>query len=172
MRISAFIIAIASVFLTGCASIPNTAGEFRDIAKGGHMLLKKPESFVVDRPLSAVVSTFKKRAPECLVLEATSQSKPVIGFAGSPRVYATTKPTIVASAEKMEFYRQLRTIGNMLKEPEGGQYMFLVDATPVDKQKTRIEIYRTAIRSDTLMEAITGWATGKNMGCPDPATFM
>lgn len=149
-----------------------TADEFRTVVKGGHLLASKPESFVVDRPLSGVVGTFKKKAPECLEIQASSQANPVIGFKGSPHVYAIAKPTVIASAEKMEFFLQVKYVGNLAKEPEGGMYMLVADATHVDKQKTRIDVYRTAVRSDVLLAAVKGWASGQNLGCPDPASFM
>lgn len=161
-----------SVFLTGCVSIPKTAEDLRSAAREGSVFLKKPESFIVDRPFAAVVSTFKKMAPECLEVQASTQTNPAIGFKGKPRIYGIAKSTVNASADKMELYLQIKTVGNLMTEPEGGQYMFVADATPVDQRRTRIDIYRTSMRSDVLLDAITGWASGKNPGCPDPKSFM
>ncbi|HJY75971.1 MAG TPA: hypothetical protein VKE95_05030, partial [Burkholderiales bacterium] len=53
------------------------------------------------------------------------------------------------------------------KVPPGGLYYLVADATPVDKGTTRIDIYAPSMGTDTLVRAITGWATGDNLGCPD-----
>jgi hypothetical protein len=60
--------------------------------------------------------------------------------------------------------------GNVIvlgKAPEGGDYYVVADATPLDRNRTRIDIYRPSIGANTLVRAITGWATGENVGCPD-----
>ena len=43
----------------------------------------------------------------------------------------------------------------------------VADAVPVDGTRTRIDVYAPTIGSDPLNRAITGWATGENVGCPD-----
>jgi hypothetical protein len=43
----------------------------------------------------------------------------------------------------------------------------VADATPIDKSRTRIDIYGPSVGTDTLVRAINGWATGENLGCPD-----
>ena len=43
----------------------------------------------------------------------------------------------------------------------------VVDATPLDKKRTAITMYRPSMGKDTMVKAIKGWATGDNVGCPD-----
>jgi hypothetical protein len=45
--------------------------------------------------------------------------------------------------------------------------MLVADATPIDKSRTRIDIYGPSVGTDTLVRAINGWASGDNLGCPD-----
>lgn len=162
----------AAALLAGCAGNPKTAEEFRSVARGGHMLLKAPESFVVERPFAAVAATFRKRAPDCLDWDVHTQLKPTIGIASSPKHSGSSKSTVRVSAQKMEFYLQVRTKANLAYEPDDGAYMFIADAEAVGPGKTRIDIYRTAIRSETLYQAVRGWAEGTTQGCPDPQTFL
>jgi hypothetical protein len=53
------------------------------------------------------------------------------------------------------------------KEPQGGLYMLVADATPIDRSRTRIDIYAPTHGANTVIKAITGWATGEHVGCPD-----
>lgn len=171
MRSGVLILAVSSsMFLSGCLSNPMSSDEFRKIAKGGHMFVKT-ESLTVERSLAAVGGTFKKKAPECLEVQMTSQKKPVIGFAGAPRVYAISRSTVLVSARKVELIVQVKSVGNMAKEPEGGNYIFVADVVPAGANKVRMDVYR-APRTDALLAAVKGWATGKMLGCPDPTTFM
>lgn len=56
---------------------------------------------------------------------------------------------------------------NVGEEPENGYYLLVVDAIPISKNKTKIVFYRPSMGFDTLITAIKGWASGKNLGCPD-----
>jgi hypothetical protein len=53
------------------------------------------------------------------------------------------------------------------KEPEGGYYLLVADAYPVDKSRTRVQMFGPSIGYDVLIRAIKGWASGENLGCPD-----
>jgi hypothetical protein len=46
-------------------------------------------------------------------------------------------------------------------------YYLVADAAPLDRNRTKVEIYAPSIGADTLVRAVTGWATGENVGCPD-----
>lgn len=165
-------LACAAALLAGCAGNPKTPEAFREAARSGHLLTKKPESFVVDRPFAAVAATFRKRASDCLDFQLHTQRKPTIGFASSPRHTATSMSTLLVHGQKMELYLQVHAKGNLAYEPDGGAYMFIADAEAVGPGKTRMDIYRTSIRSDVLYEAIRGWAEGTTQGCPDPQSFL
>jgi hypothetical protein len=151
---SASLIAI----LLGCAN-PQTAEEFRKSYNG-------PAATVgLDRPLRDVAATFQSRAPECLNVTVRrtvpSPTYQVVDVAYAPRV--------VVSTRRVELYVQMRYVRGVLTsvgEPEGGYYMLVADVYPVDAKHSRMEIF--GLNSDHVMgRAITGWATGKNLGCPD-----
>jgi hypothetical protein len=53
------------------------------------------------------------------------------------------------------------------QEPPKGHFVMVVDAIPLSAKKTRIDIYRPSKGVDVIVRAIKGWASGKNLGCPD-----
>ena len=53
------------------------------------------------------------------------------------------------------------------EEPEKGYYLLVVDAILLGKSKTKVVFYRPSMGVDPLVTAIKGWASGKNLGCPD-----
>ena len=159
-------IALFSVMLSGCVTHhPQTAEEFRKAVPGAFM--GKVETFEVNRPFSDVAKTFQKKAPECLnvSVKTTSQTRQ------SYQVIVTNyKPTVLVTEEKAELHvQQHHAAGvlNVTEEPNGGYYLLVADAFPLDKKRTRVDIYGPSIGHGTLIKAIKGWATGKNVGCPD-----
>jgi len=80
------------------------------------------------------------------------------------------KATVVSNPQKAELHLQRDFKSGVLvpgKVPPGGLYYVVADATPIDKSRTRIDIYGPSVGTDTLVRAINGWATGENLGCPD-----
>lgn len=160
------IVALFTMLLSGCAiSHPQTAEEFRKAVPGAFM--GKVETFEVNRPLSEVAKTFQKKAPECLnvTIKTTSQTRM------SYQVIITTyKPTVLVTEKKAELHVQFHHeagVLNVSKEPEGGYYLIVADAIPLDKNTTRVDLYRPSMGYDALIKAIKGWAAGENLGCPD-----
>jgi hypothetical protein len=153
--------------LAGCAvQYPQTAEEFRQQAPGAFMGQK--QTFEAKRPFREVAKTFQAKAPECLNVSVRTVSQ----GGGSYQSYLTTyKPTVVVDAKRAELHVQRQYKGGGIivpgKEPEGGLYMLVADAVPVDRNTTRIDIYGPSRGADTLIRAITGWASGQNVGCPD-----
>ena len=146
---------------------PKSAEEFRQMLPGS--MFGKYESIEVNRPLSKVVSAFKKRAGKCLnvVIErtTTNQYGQVMGTTN-----ITYKPTVRVGKKKTELIVQQKPEGNVIilgEMPKDGMYFFVADASRIAKNKTKLEFYRGSIGSDTLARAVTNWAKGKNMGCPD-----
>jgi hypothetical protein len=77
---------------------------------------------------------------------------------------------VLANENKTELHVQQTWTGNVIvpgKVPEGGLYYIVADATPIDRGRTRVDIYGPSIGADTLVRAIRNWATGENVGCPD-----
>lgn len=159
-------VVFATVLLAGCVTHhPQTAEEFRQAVPGGFMA--KTEEFEVTRPFREVAETFRKKAPECLkvTIRTTSQSTT------SYQVIVTSyKPTVVVTKSRAELHvQQYHQAGVMkvTKEPEGGYYLLVADAYPVDKNRTRVQLFRPSMGYDVLIRAIKGWASGENLGCPD-----
>lgn len=157
---------VAAVALAGCVSqMPQTAEEFRKAIPGA--FLTKTESYEVNRPLRQVAATFQKRAPDCLnmTVQTTSQTRTSYQV-----IVATYKPTVVVNSQRAELHLQRtfeRGVVKVHKEPEGGYYLLVADAYPAGNNRTRIELFGPSKGHDMIYEAIKGWASGENLGCPD-----
>ena len=156
--------------LAGCMAVPMTPTEYRTATKKGEGL-SMYESFVVKRPVAEVGQTFRKKADECLNLAIGSQNKPLIGFAGSVHYYGQVIPTVTTSGSRAELHLQVKYKNQVGPIPQNGMYYFVADAYPNGKGATRVDIYRRT-KFATVAEAVKGWASGQNMGCPDPHSFL
>ncbi len=155
-----------TVILSGCVtSHPQNARDFRKAVPGAFMA--KVEKYEVSQPYRKVVARFKKMAPKCLnvSIKTTSQTS------GSYQVIVTDyKPTVVVGKNRTELHVQQhhkKGVMNVTKEPAGGYYLMVIDAIKVGKNKTRIEYFGPSVGHGTMVKAIKGWASGKNVGCPD-----
>jgi hypothetical protein len=155
-----------TLLLSGCVtSHPQTAEEFRKAVPGAFMA--KVETFEVNRPFRDVARTFQKKAPECLNLRIKTTERSSTSYHVVVTAY---KPTVRVSAQRAELHVQQHHeagVMNVTKEPEGGYYLLVTDAYPLDKNRTRIDMFAPSMGHDVLISAIKGWATGKNVGCPD-----
>jgi hypothetical protein len=156
--------------LGGCASLQpaQTADAFRREASGA--LLPRTGALELGRPLREVADAFRKKAPECLDLTATATLKTITSFREIIRTYVTTyKPTVVESAQRVELHVQWRTQGeiHLSPPPAGGAYRLVVDAYPLEGERTRLQWFAPSAADDFLVHAVRGWGTGENMQCPD-----
>jgi hypothetical protein len=165
-RLAILTVVLFTMLISGCAiHHPQTAEEFRKAVPGA--FTGKVETFEVNRPFSDVAKTFQTKAPECLnvTIKTTSQTRM------SYQVIVTTyKPTVLVTPEKAELHVQFHHeagVLNVSKEPEGGYYLLVADAYPINKNTTRVDLYRPSMGYDVLIKAVKGWATGQNVGCPD-----
>lgn len=157
--------ALSIMVLYGCGTMPQTADEFRKAVP--RSFSAKVETFEVNRPFRDVAKTFQKKGPDCLNKTLTSTES---GATSYHVVVTAYKATVLVSEKKAELHLQERHDKGVLsiyKEPEGGHYILVVDATPLDKKKTKIDMYRPTMGNDLLINSIKGWATGENLGCPD-----
>jgi hypothetical protein len=165
MRIRTACAALGAL-LAGCSmNYPQNAQEFREAIPGAFMA--KVQTFEAKRPLAAVAKTFQARAPECLNVSVRTVSQSSTSYQNILTVY---KATVVSNSQKAELHLQRDFKSGVLvpgKVPPGGMYMLVADATPIGKGTTRIDIYGPSVGTDTLVRAITGWASGDNLGCPD-----
>jgi hypothetical protein len=154
------------LLLTGCvASHPQNAEEFRVAVPGAFMAMT--ETVEVDRAFRDVSATFRKKAPECLnvKVEMTEQS------ATSYHVVVTAyKPTVMVSDQRAELHVQQtheKGVLNVTEVPDGGYYLLVADAYPMENNRTRLELFGPSRGYDVLIRAVKGWASGENLGCPD-----
>ena len=160
-----FTVTLIALWLSGCISHPQTADEFRKAVPGAWSA--KVETFEVNRPFGQVANTFQKMGPNCLAktIKTTSQTNM------SYQVIVTTyKPTVLVSEKKAELHVQFhhdQGVVNVSKEPDGGYFLLVADASPVNQSKTRIDLYRPSMGHGVLIQAVRNWATGDNVGCPD-----
>src|SRR5687768_6781425 len=161
--------AIVGALLAGCASKqPMTAEEFRQAVAPGAFMAKK-ETLEVSRPFRAVADTFRKRGPECLAVSVrTTSTQPGVSH---QVVVADYKPTVVVTGERAELHVQERHkqgVARAMQEPDDGHYLVVADAYPVDKNKTRIELFGpTGGPGALIIPSVKSWASGESTACPD-----
>ncbi|MDH3221477.1 MAG: hypothetical protein OEO19_18250 [Gammaproteobacteria bacterium] len=160
------IIALSTVLLSGCVtSHPQNAVEFRAAVPGA--FLAKVEKYEVAQPYHEVAMRFEKMAPKCLntTIKTVSQSTT------SYQVIVTEyKPTVILGDNRTELHLQQHHAQGVMKiteEPDGGYYLMVVDAIKAAEGTTRIEYYGPSVGHEPIIDAIKGWASGKNIGCPD-----
>ena len=156
--------AVAAAALGGCAGNPQTADEFRKTTPGS--MTGKLVTFEADRPVRDIGATFRSRAPECLTVKVKAYHQTGTASWMTLDVY---KPTVRVSDKRAELVLQKHDEAATMNvgEPPGGFYVFIADATAVSATRTRVDLYTSAVARDSLTRAVTGWATGKNLGCPD-----
>lgn len=152
--------------LSGCVtSHPQTAEEFRQAVPGAYMA--KVETMEVNRPYEDVSRTIEEKAPECLNVSIRTVSQSMTSYQVIVTEY---RPTVRVTDRRTELHVQQHHKQGVLKitkEPAGGYYLLVADATPVTGGRTRLDVYGPSIGHDTLIRAVKGWATGENVGCPD-----
>jgi hypothetical protein len=157
---------VLAVLLAACVAMPQTPEEFRKAVSGG-AVLTKTENYEVNRSLKDVAATFRRKAPECLNVSVRTVSQTTGSY---QNILTEYKPTVVADAGRAELHvQQLHKTGVIYpsKPPEGGIYLFVADASPIDGKRTRIQLYGPSKGYDVLWRAVRGWASGENLGCPD-----
>lgn len=158
-------VAIAALLIAACAQMPQTAEEFRKAVPGA--MMAKTDSYEVNRSMKEVAATFRRRAPECLKVSVRTVSRTNMSYQNILTEYT---PTVVVNGERAELHLQQHHKTGVLypsKPPEGGPYIFVVDAYPMPGNHTRIQTYGPSKGYDVVYRAIRGWATGQNLGCPD-----
>lgn len=157
---------VAVIALSGCVtSHPQNAKEFRAAVPGAFMA--KIEKYDVDYPYEKVVANFKKMAPKCLKTTVRTTSRTNMSYQVIVTHYM---PTVIAGKTRAELHVQQHHSKGVMKvteEPDGGYYLMVFDAIKLGKNKTLIEYYGPSSGFETMVKAIKGWTTGKNLGCPD-----
>jgi hypothetical protein len=155
--------------LGGCGMAPKNAEEYRQATRDGSRYgLATIDSFEVERPFREVSSTLQRKTDECLKVAVHWTATNSYGNARSG--VHKYKPTFVNGSNKAELHIQRSRSGGGdidANAPAGGFYHAVLDATPVGKSRTKIEIYTQSKDDDLLRRALRGWAQGSNLGCPD-----
>ncbi len=162
MRRTVLILAAAAA---GCGGMPQNADEFRQRVPGAFLM--GVQSFEVNRPVREVGRTFQARAPQCLSVKVRTVSQTATSY---QNIVAAYKPTVLVSDGKAELHVQRKYEQGVItpgKEPEGGDYVLVADATPIDRNRSKIDIYAPTKGADAMIKAITAWANGSSTGCPD-----
>jgi|HubBroStandDraft_6_1064221.scaffolds.fasta_scaffold638187_1 hypothetical protein len=158
---------VVALTVAGCVTdqAPQTAADFRKTVSSAAM--GQVITFEVARPVRDIGRTFQAKAPECLgVAVKMSDRSPAMPYS----VTASYKPTVVVGDTKAELRVQRKFSGavyNPYAEPEGGSYFLTAEATAIGPTRSKIDIYGTKVGADELIRAVTGWANGQNLGCPD-----
>ena len=160
---------VFALLLVGCGGMAKNAEEFRQGAlnspfKGTFDLV---ETYEVARPFNDVSATLRKKTNECLAITYDWSSE--MGQYRTKRSGTTTyKPTFIASAKRAEVHVQRKSSGTIeIGAPEAGGYRIVLDATPIAKNRTRIDTYASSAEANLFKKAMRGWVTGDNPGCPD-----
>jgi hypothetical protein len=165
-QIKSALISIMLIYLSACSiHHPQSAEEFRQVIPTAFM--GGVESFEVDRSFKDIGATFQKKAPQCLNIKIESVTQSNTSY---HRVVTAYNPSVRISADKAEMILQQHHESGVIavsEVPKGGYYLFVVDAIPLAKNKSKVDIYGPTMGYDTLIKAIKGWATGTNLGCPD-----
>jgi hypothetical protein len=77
---------------------------------------------------------------------------------------------VIVGKDRAELHVQqdhLQGVMHVSEVPPGGYYLMVFDAIKVDANTTRIEYYGPSVGFESMVTAIKGWASGKNVGCPD-----
>ena len=159
------VVVLLAMVLSGCGKMPQTADEFRQAVPGAFM--GKVETIEANRPLETVAKTFQTMAPKCLDVRIKTTSRTNTSYQVIVTKY---HPTVIVKKQKAELHVQEKHESGVVavyEEPAKGHYLMVVDATPLDKKRTAITMYRPSMGKDTMVKAIKGWATGDNVGCPD-----
>lgn len=159
------IVAVLATASAGCSPMPQTAEEFRQQIPTA--LMGSVQSFEANRPLREVARTFQARAPQCLSAKVRTVSQTATSY---QVIVAAYKPTVLVSDAKAELHVQRKFESGVIsprKEPEDGHYLLVADATPIDRNRTRVDIYGPTHGADAMIKAITAWANGTSTGCPD-----
>jgi hypothetical protein len=167
MFLKKIIFTIVIILLLPACSIkhPQNAEEFRLGVPTAFMGMS--ETYTVNRSYDEVARTLKSKAPKCLNVRVTTTSQTSTSYQVIVTKY---KPTVIVGKQKTELHvQQLHEKGvmNISEVPRGGYYLMVTDVFPAGKNKTKVTMYRPSVGVDTMVNAIKGWISGKNMGCPD-----
>lgn len=161
------------VLLAACGAMPKTADEFRATLKQNpNMMGVRVEHFDINRPMPQAARFVKKKTEECLKKTIRHKSKTSSG--GMLTSYSDSlvsyKPVTEISATKATI-SMTENWTNLKGEPTQEPYFaFVMDIKPVSSNKSKADLYYTwGEPRPRIAKALTAWATGTDIGCPNLA---
>jgi hypothetical protein len=156
-------------FFGGCAA-PKTPDELRQHVRN-HGSYTKLETFVVQRPYSAVVQSIQKKSADCLdrTFRHTAKTASLLPTKETDMGTTSYVPVSKIGPTRAEFYTKWvdNTKGNFGIQ-KGDQFIFYVaDVTPKGSNATSIDLYYyTHDRYNWARDFLKAWARGEDPGCP------
>jgi hypothetical protein len=161
--------------LLGACATPKTPEELRQHVRNQGAYTKF-ETFVVQRPYSAVVKSIKSHTDFCLDKTFQHAAKQQSLLPTKEQDMGTTNyiPVSKIGSTKAEFYTKWadNTKGNFGIQ-KGDQFIFYVaDVTSKDPKSTSIDLYYyTHDRYVWARDFLKAWARGEDPGCPKLSGF-
>jgi hypothetical protein len=164
------LLGIAVAVMTGCSSMPTPQNpdEYRKgVAEGAFGT--KVDTYIVNRPYSAVAKVLQEKTKECLPARLTEERC----VKRNCRDYQVTyKPTLLKDSKKTELHVQWKRepdndtyLGG--KPPADGMYVIVADAVPDGPKATKMTVYAPTMYFVHMPAAVKHWVNGTNLGCPD-----
>lgn len=150
--------------MAGCVSVPQTAEEFRRVVDGSSFA--KVEVFEVQRPARDIMATFQQRAPECLDVTVHAVSHPINDHSSVIEYRSRVLPGTDHSELHLQQLHKTNVI-HLGTPPEGGAFVVVVDVHATSADRARLQIHGPAVGFEGIYRAVRGWATGKDLRCPD-----
>lgn len=151
--------------------MPESAQEFRQAGNQSKGYYKE-ESLTISRSTGDIINTLRDRSKQCLNGKRVERD----GFVRNNGVVRQTSTIFIdyssvlnATGKGAELIVRVKSSGDFIrvvKEPEGGAYLSIIDVTPVDRTHSKVNIYYHT-NMETLLAGTKGWVTGTDLSCPE-----
>lgn len=163
------------VLLSACAmgNYPNTLDGYRAAMKDNpNMIGVRVENFTINRSMSRSARFVRRKGEECLRHTIRRTSRTSSG--GINTSYSDNlvkyEPKAKISKTRSSVYLSETYMNLKGKVTHGPYFTFLLDLTPVSRNKTKVDLYYTwGEPRPTIVKAVKAWAKGKDVGCPNLA---
>ena len=170
MRVSGKVVAALAVLaLAGCADPILTPKQMRDYAKNNENGWVKTETYVVNRPYSAVTQNLARKSNECLDRQFKITVTRDCFLHTCTEDGGTNKyiPVSNVAGSHAEFYLKFWSSGERDHKPAGDRsLLYLADVTPKGNATSVKVYYFDFDRYQWTRDSIKGWAKGEDIGCP------
>jgi hypothetical protein len=151
---------LASVLLSGCASIPRNRTDVEQYAMGKFQY----ESMRVVGKKAKIDSVFREFSKKCIPAQVIITT-PGAGFKGLPGDHFIKFRTEIAGDSAATSLYIQKDIGSMANAPEGGIYFIWVKATEGNVDLYWMDSY--GFRGPEILNPLKTWITSNERSCPD-----